>query len=101
MSPLSSTPYNLSVNLSEVSSILSGAESPESSFDRSSLPASYFTFSIVDHPDRLVVHWPEEFGPDFLQAVTKITKAFRVEKRDPSFVDFIVSNLFIKKLSSR
>lgn len=70
----------------------SGTESP-TYFSISALPTSYFSFNVIPNPERLSVTWPEEFGTDFLKATTKIAQALRNEKRDPSFVDYIVSAL--------
>ena len=83
------------MNLSLVDAKLSnqsanGAESP-TYFSLSALPTSYFSFTVIPNPERLSVTWPEEFGTDFLKATTKIAQALRNEKRDPSFVDYIVS----------
>lgn len=70
----------------------SGANSP-TYFSLPALPSSYFSFNVIPSPERLSVTWPEEFGPDFLKATTKIAQALRDEKRDPSFVDYIVSTV--------
>jgi hypothetical protein len=89
LSPGAKSPLDLA---GAVSSILNGRESPEGGIlDKALLPSSYFTFSVIEHPERLVVHWPTQFGPDFLKAASKIAKQFREEKRDPSFIDYIVS----------
>jgi hypothetical protein len=53
--------------------------------------SSYFTFSVLDKPERLVVNWSTKFDSDFLKACTQIAKALREEKRDPSFIEFVVS----------
>jgi hypothetical protein len=81
----------ISLNLAAVSaSLLKSTTTPDDLYERSTLPESYFTFSILNHPERLVVHWPAHYDPNFLKAASQVAKTFRDEERDPSFVDFVV-----------
>lgn len=52
--------------------------------------SSVVTFAVVYHPERLVVSWPAEYGAEFSAAVSTIAQALRDEKRDPTFVEFMV-----------
>jgi hypothetical protein len=77
------------LNLNALSEALVKGEEPE-------VPAgtgSYFSFAILQKPERLVVHWPTQFSPDFLKASTQIAKALREEKRDPGFVDYVAFHI--------
>jgi hypothetical protein len=59
----------------------------------------HFTFSLVNHPERLVVSWAEVFGDNFLQAATNIVQALRDDRKDPSFIDFIAFHIRYNLLS--
>ncbi|KAF8994065.1 hypothetical protein BDQ17DRAFT_1431325 [Cyathus striatus] len=84
-----------SVDLNQADQLLASQLSPVTlkATPKVQLPASYFTFRVARHPDRLIINWPTEFGQDFLKATVKVASQLRKEKRDPSFIDFIAFHI--------
>ncbi|KAI0685644.1 hypothetical protein BC835DRAFT_499341 [Cytidiella melzeri] len=67
------------------------AKNQEQETEDGPLPLSYF--SIVTDPtqDRLSIKWPSRFGDHFLPAISAIIAQVRIEKRNPTFADYVVS----------
>ena len=78
------------LNLEQVDKALADPDSPAEDLN-GPLPPSHFSFRIHNHPERLIIHWPAEWGSNFLKASVKAAHVLRVERRDPSFSDYIVS----------
>ena len=79
------------LNLDQIDKAFADPELAGEDF-KSVLPPSHFTFKIHNHPERLIIQWPSEWGTNFLRATVKAAHALRVERRDPSFSDYIVSD---------
>jgi hypothetical protein len=78
------------LNLEQVDKALGDPESPAEELN-GLLSPSHFSYKIHNYPERLIVQWPSEWGSNFLKATVKAAHALRVERRDPSFSDYIVS----------
>lgn len=76
-----------------------GGEDNYFGYKREAPAASLITFAVVHHPERLVISWPAEHGKDFLHAVSRIAQVVRDEKRDPTFVEFVVGHSAVYLLS--
>lgn len=50
----------------------------------------YFSFRVETRPEHLIVEWDADLGRDFLRAAMRVAQELRVQRRDPSFVDFVV-----------
>lgn len=78
------------LNLEQVDKVLADPEPPTEDVN-GLLPPSHFSYKIHNHPERLIIQWPVEWGSNFLKATVKAAHALRVERSDPSFSDYIVS----------
>jgi len=78
------------LNLEQVDEALVDPQSPAEDLN-DLLPPSHFSYRIHNHPERLIIRWPVEWGSNFLRATIKAAHALRVARRDPSFSDYIVS----------
>jgi hypothetical protein len=76
------------LNLEQVDEALADPNPPAE--DINGLLPSHFSYKIHNHPERLIIQWPAEWGSDFLKATIKAAHTLRVERRDPSFSDYIV-----------
>lgn len=78
------------LNLEQVDEALVDPGSPAEDLN-GLLPPSHFSYKIHNHPERLIIQWPAEWGSNFLKATIKAAHVLRTERRDPSFSDYIVS----------
>ena len=78
------------LNLERVDEALADSGSPAEDLS-GLLPSSHFSYKIHNHPERLIIQWPAEWGSNFLKATIKAAHVLRAERRDPSFSDYIVS----------
>ncbi|KAI0685647.1 hypothetical protein BC835DRAFT_1421040 [Cytidiella melzeri] len=75
------------------------AKNQEQETEDGPLPLSYF--SIVTDPtqDRLSIKWPSRFGDHFLPAISAIIAQLRIEKRNPTFADYVAFHVGYYMLS--
>ena len=51
----------------------------------------HFTFTPGSNSNRLLVSWPARYGRNLVGALVKVAQNLRDERKDPSFLDFVVS----------